>query len=230
MSSGFASTFLARSVMKVFTSAGKSSGCPWSSGRPAAAIAPAGAPRPGAGLGGSGVRIAVQTPRPESRRRPNTARPPVVSCQGDATPWGRGAGAPTSEWPHSEQNFAPGATLVPHCEQKRRGISGEDIGGRPGVEGAPRLIVRLSARAGGFALRLLAHALEVVTRDGVERRVAPQQQDDPARDRQRQLLDPEAEVADQEGLRRAGLAAEQPDEDQLANPLARGRRGDERAE
>src|SRR6266404_1062007 len=87
-----------------------------------------------------------------------------------------------------------------------------------------------ASTARALALGFAADALEVLARDGVERRIAAQQQDDAARNRERHLLDPEAQVADEERLGGAGLRAEQPDEHQLAHALAGRRRRDERAE
>src|SRR5262249_3060498 len=94
-------------------------------------------------------------------------------------------------------------------------------------KGAPRAG---SARPGRLALRLLANPLQILLRHRAQRRIASQEQDETARNGERQLLDPEAEVADEEGLGPAGLAAEEPDEDQLAHALARGGGCDEGAE
>src|SRR5262245_44273240 len=115
--------------MNVFTSAGSSTGAAGASGGgPADAVAGPAGPRPGAGFGGSGDRIAVQMPSPETSSSPKTRRPAVVTCQppGECA---TGTARPPSDAPHSEQNFAPGDTLVPHWEQKRAGIRRDNIGG-----------------------------------------------------------------------------------------------------
>src|SRR5262245_47224737 len=88
----------------------------------------------------------------------------------------------------------------------------------------------LLARPGRLACRLGAYAVEILARHRLQRRVLAHQEDDPARERERQLLDPEAEVPDEERLGRARLAAEQPHEDDLAHALAGGRGRDERPE
>src|SRR5262249_1241682 len=177
--------------MKVFTSAGSSSGgaaAVWSvSAGPAAALGP----RPGAGLGGLGERMVAQMASPDTRSSPNTERPAVVTCQ----PPVDGAAARPSSWkPHSEQNFPPGVAFVPRCRQNRAGIAATISEAAAGQKGGP---AAASARPGRLAPCLAAHALEILPRHCAQRRIAPQEQDETARDRQRELLDPEAEVADQ---------------------------------
>ena len=173
--------------MNVFTSAGSCTGTfGWSGGMSACAVACGGAaacPRVGPRYGrGRCRRGRAQHQRPDAEpattKKLRTARPGVVNCQ---PPLGGSAAGrpPVSELPHSIQNFAWEAAGVPHCGQKRAGMRAADNFGR--------LADRQTGDSAGRALvrRLAAHALEVLARDGPERRILPQEQDDAAGDRER---------------------------------------------
>src|SRR5262245_62598693 len=97
--------------MNVFTSAGSSTGAAGASGGPADAVAGPAGPRPGAGFGGSGDRIAVQMASPETSSSPKTRSAAVVTCQPPGE-CGTGKARPPSDAPQSEQNLAAGDPLV----------------------------------------------------------------------------------------------------------------------